>query len=60
MQDYQHFKNNPDPAIAKYNKKVAIAEGKEVEISTSKEPTELPEQNEIPEARENESIMEVL
>ena len=60
MQDYQHFKNNPDPAIAKYNKKVAIAEDKEVEISETQKPIELPEVTEIPEARENESAMEVL
>ena len=60
MQDYQHFKNNPDPAIAKYNKTAAIAEGKEVEISETQKPIELPEVTEIPETRETEPTMEVL
>ena len=60
MQDYQHFKNNPDPAIANYNKKVAVAEGKEVEINNTQTPIELPDLKEIPETRENDPIMEVL
>lgn len=60
MQDYQHFKKNPDPAIAKYNKKVAIAEGKEVEVRNTQPPIELPDLKEIPEARETETGMEVL
>ena len=60
MQDYQHFKNNPDPAIAKYNKKAAIAEGKEVELEETKKPIDLPELNEIPEVRQPEATMEIL
>ena len=60
MQDYQNYKANPDPAIAKYNKKVAIAEEKEVQISNTQTPTEQPDLKEIPEIRENDSSMEVL
>ena len=60
MQDYQHYKNNPDPAIAKYNKKVAIAEDKEVQINSNQNAGALPELTEIPEVRENESAMEIL
>ena len=60
MQDYQHYKNNPDPAIAKYNKKVAIAEDKEVQINSNQNTGALPELTEIPEVRENESAMEIL
>ena len=51
MQDYKNFKQNPDPAIEKYNKKVAIAEGKQVEINNSVTPIELPDLKEIPEQR---------
>ncbi len=60
MQDYQYFKNNPDPAIAKYTKKVAIAEDKNVEINESPKPIELPDLREIPETREADAIMEIL
>ena len=60
MQDYQNFKQNPDPVIEKYNKKVAIAEGKQVEINNSATPIELPDLKEIPEHREAEAAMEIL
>lgn len=60
MQDYQNLKNNPDPAIAKYSKKAAIAEGKEVELNNSPKPIELPDLKEIPETREADPIMEIL
>ena len=60
MQDYQNFKQNPDPAIEKYNKKVAIAEGKDVEVNNSATPIELPDLKEIPEPREAEATMEIL
>ena len=60
MQDYNNQKSNPDPAIAKYNKKVAIAPEKESEISTSQKPIDLPDLKEIPEQREAEATMEIL
>ena len=60
MQDYQYLKNNPDPAIAKYSKKVAIAEDKETEMNESPKPIELPDLREIPETREADAIMEIL
>ena len=60
MQDYHNFKQNPDPAIEKYNKKVAIAEGKSVEIKNTEKPIELPDLKEIPESREADAIMEIL
>ena len=60
MQDYNNQKSNPDPAIAKYNKKVAIAPEKESELSTSQKPIELPDLKEIPEQREAEATMEIL
>ena len=60
MQDYQNFKQNPDPAIEKYNKKVAIAEGKQAEMNNSSAPIELPDLKEIPETREVEASMEIL
>ena len=60
MQDYQNFKQNPDPAIERYNKKVAIAEGKDVEVNNSATPIELPDLKEIPEPREAEATMEIL
>ena len=58
MQDYQHMKNNPDPAIAKYNKKAAI--DKEAELLKQQKEYDLPDLKEIPETRQNESIMEIL
>ena len=60
MQDYQNFKQNPDPAIEKYNKKVAIADGKQAEINNSATPIELPDLKEIPEQREVDATMEIL
>jgi len=60
MQDYQHFKNNPDPAIAKYHKKTSIAPEKEVEINNTTKPIDLPDLTEIPETREVENSMEIL
>ena len=60
MQDYQNFKQNPDPAIERYNKKVAIAEGKDTEIKNSTTPIELPDLKEIPEQREADATMEIL
>ena len=58
MQDYQNMKKNPDPAIAKYNKKAALAT--EAELNRSPKPVDLPDLKEIPEAREVDSVMEIL
>ena len=61
MQDYQKQKANPDPAIAKYSKKAAIADDKNVEISVdTKKQIDLPELKEIPEVRQSEPVMEIL
>ena len=60
MQDYKNFKQNPDPAIEKYNKKVAIAEGKQADLTNSSTPIELPDLKEIPEQREVDATMEIL
>ena len=61
MQDYQRQKSNPDPAIAKYAQKVAIAPNKEAKISDNNQtPIELPDLKEIPESRQSEPVMEIL
>ena len=60
MQDYQHLKENPDPAIAKYHRNTAIAPDKDAVIEEANKPVELPEINEIPENREPDSAMEIL
>ena len=58
MQDYQHFKQNPDPAIAKYAKKPAIASPTELE--SKEKPSEFPDLKEIPEIRQTDPVMEIL
>ena len=58
MQDYQHFKQNPDPAIAKYAKKPVI-EAK-TEIEPEKKQHEFPDLKEIPEVRQTDTGMEIL
>ena len=58
MQDYHDMKKNPDPAIAKYNKKTALEA--ETQLSNSPRPVELPDLKEIPETREADAIMEIL
>ena len=58
MQDYQQMKNNPDPAIAKYNRKTTL--DAETELKNSQKPVDLPDLKEIPETREVNSIMEIL
>ncbi len=60
MQDYQKFKQNPDPAIAKYAQKTAIASDKETSATNSPKPIELPDLKEIPEPRQNDPVMEIL
>ena len=58
MQDYHDMKKNPDPAIAKYNKKTALEA--ETQLNNSPKPVELPDLKEIPETREADAIMEIL
>ena len=60
MQDYKDLKKNPDPAIVKYNEKIATVAEKEGELKNTPKPIELPNLNEIPETRQNDPIMEIL
>lgn len=59
MQDYNSQKTNPDPAIEKYNKKVAEL-NKKNELEKAQPQLELPDLREIPEPREASSVMEIL
>ena len=58
MQDYQNFKQNPDPAIAKYAKKPVIASPTELEAKEKQH--EFPDLKEIPEIRQTDPVMEIL
>ena len=58
MQDYKNFKQNPDPAIAKYAKKPVIAS--ETEIEEAPKQHEFPDLKEIPEIRQTNTGMEIL
>ena len=58
MQDYQNQKLNPDPAIAKYNKKAAI--NKDAELTNQQKEFDLPDLKEIPETRQTDPVMEIL
>ena len=60
MQDYKNMKNNPDPAIAKYAQKTAIAPGKDAEMATTPNDIDLPDLTEIPEIKQSEPVMEIL
>lgn len=60
MQDYQNLKRNPDPAIAKYTQKAAVAQDKKTEISTKQKDVDLPDLREIPETKQSEPVMEIL
>ena len=60
MQDYNNLKQNPDPVITKFSQKVAIAEGKELEVEQTPNKVDLPMLNEIPEVRPTDAIMEIL
>jgi len=60
MQDYRNMKNNPDPAIAKYVQKTAIAPDKTAELETKPKDVDLPDLTEIPEAKQSDSAMEIL
>lgn len=60
MQDYHNQKANPDPAIAKYSKKTAIAPDKQTELAKPKKEFDLPDLKEIPETRQSDPVMEIL
>ena len=60
MQDYRKQKSNPDPAIAKYAQKAAIAPDKAVELGDASNPVDLPDLREIPEIKQSEPTMEIL
>ncbi len=60
MQDYNKQKLNPDPAIAKYAKKPAIAPNKATNVTTSPKPIDLPDLKEIPEVKQSDPVMEIL
>ncbi|MCQ2744330.1 MAG: lytic transglycosylase domain-containing protein [bacterium] len=60
MQDYKNMKNNPDPAIAKYAQKTAIAPNKKAELNNTPKDIDLPNLSEIPEIKQSEPVMEIL
>ncbi len=60
MQDYHNQKANPDPAIAKYSKKTAIAPDKQTDLAKPKKEYDLPDLKEIPETRQSDPVMEIL
>lgn len=60
MKDYKSFQANPDPAIAKYSQKPAIAPDKKVEVSKPAEPAKKQDVIEIPEVKQSEPTMEIL
>lgn len=60
MQDYHRQKTNPDPAIAKYSKKTAIAPEKTTNIAKPQTPSDLPNLKEIPEIKQSDPVMEIL
>ena len=60
MQDYQNLKNNPDPIIAKYAQKTAIAPEKATELSDIPKEVDLPDLTEIPEIKQSDPVMEIL
>ena len=60
MQDYQNLKNNPDPIIAKYAQKTAIAPEKATELSDIPKDVDLPDLTEIPEIKQSDPVMEIL
>ena len=60
MQDYKNMKNNPDPAIAKYAQKTAIAPDNDTAASTTPNDIDLPNLTEIPEIKQSDPVMEIL
>ncbi len=60
MKDYNEQKLNPDPVIAKFVQKKAVAPGKEAEAKPAPKPIELPDLKEIPEIKQSDPVMEIL
>lgn len=60
MQDYKNMKNNPDPIIAKYAQKTAIAPNKTTAIDETPKEIDLPDLTEIPEIKQSDPVMEIL
>ena len=60
MQDYKRMQHNPDPAIAKYSQKSAIADDKDADLNSIPKDIELPNLTEIPEVKQTSSGMEIL
>ena len=60
MQDYKNMKKNPDPAIAKYAQKTAIAPKLNTDISKTPNDIDLPNLTEIPEVKQSDPVMEIL
>lgn len=60
MQDYKKMQHNPDPAIAKYSQKSAIADDKDAGLNSIPKDIELPNLTEIPEVKQTSSGMEIL
>lgn len=60
MKDYKELKINPDPVIAKFTQKKAIAPDKDTELKTAPKPVELPDLKEIPEVKQSDPVMEIL
>ena len=60
MKDYNAQKINPDPVIAKFTQKKAIAPDKETELKQAPKPIDLPDLKEIPEVKQSDPVMEIL
>ena len=58
MQDYKKMQNNPDPAIAKFAQKTAIAG--ETLMGDIPNDVDLPDLTEIPESKQSDPVMEIL
>ena len=54
------MKNNPDPAIAKYNQTPAIAPEVKPVLSSTPNDVDLPDLTEIPEIKQSAPVMEIL
>lgn len=60
MQDYKNMQNNPDPAIAKFAQKTAIAGDKNAMLGDIPNDIDLPDLTEIPESKQSDPVMEIL
>ena len=60
MKDYKEQQLNPDPVIAKYTQKKAVAPDKTTELKTAPKEVDLPDLKEIPEVKQSDPVMEIL